>query len=527
MNGDAPTAPQTTLVILLGASAWPRWQDLDASEAFTNSVREVRNYFLDPQKFHLPQENLLDLFDSDQSADDIDEAINQFLQKRIQEMRKGNQAARDILVYFIGHAGFAEGSLDYYLAIRRTRKSNPETSGLRIVSLAKTIKENTRQLRRILIFGCCYAAAAFHAFQIQGAGVEEVAITQTVDAFRGPRSRINAQHSDWPRKGTALLCSSSRSKPSLLDESYTVFSGALLHVLNTGDIQGQQYMSLYGVADLIRDVLDETQKEVPRPEVHSPDQSEGDVAGVPFFPNLAASSPTNKVTPSSQALSAAIPTYPPNVSSPSTRGSMLPIESRLFRPSPRRISRRVIVGGLVGLAIASVAGGGVAWLAVTRDRALSSSHAMPPPRPSPIPLGARLYKFSGHTQQIRGITWSPDGRHIASGSYDNTVRVWDVTDEGHVYVYPGHFSAVYTVAWSPDGKRIASGSSDKTVQVWDAKDGGNVYHYVNHVDSVISAVWSPDGKRIASGSGDKTVQGSVLRRKPPSRKVDKCGTVFA
>src|SRR5207248_8087414 len=108
-------------------------------------------------------------------------------------------------------------------------------------------------------------------------------------------------------------------------------------------------------------------------------------------------------------------------------------------------------------------GGGVARLAVESDQTVSSSHATLPHRPPPLSLGARLHIFRGHTQQIRGIAWSPDGKHIASASYDNTVRVWEVAEGGHVYVYLGHFSAVYTVAWSPDGKRIASAGYDQTV----------------------------------------------------------------
>ena len=59
---------------------------------------------------------------------------------------------------------------------------------------------------------------------------------------------------------------------------------------------------------------------------------------------------------------------------------------------------------------------------------------------------------------------------------------------------------VDSVAWSPDGKRIASGSYDNTVQVWDAIDGSNVFTYKGHSDVVESVAWSPDGKRIASVS---------------------------
>ena len=77
---------------------------------------------------------------------------------------------------------------------------------------------------------------------------------------------------------------------------------------------------------------------------------------------------------------------------------------------------------------------------------------------------------------------------------------------GTLYTYSGHSGAVLAVAWSPDGKRTASGSGDKTVQVWDAADGSHVFTYRGHSNDVTAVAWSPDGRRIASGSRDQTVQ---------------------
>ena len=103
------------------------------------------------------------------------------------------------------------------------------------------------------------------------------------------------------------------------------------------------------------------------------------------------------------------------------------------------------------------------------------------------------------------VAWSPDGRRIASGGFDQKVQVWDATNGGHVFTYTGHTDWVFGVAWSPDGTRIASGG-DKTVQVWDAANGGDVFVYNSHTDYVYRVAWSPDGTRIASSSNDKTVQ---------------------
>ncbi len=105
-----------------------------------------------------------------------------------------------------------------------------------------------------------------------------------------------------------------------------------------------------------------------------------------------------------------------------------------------------------------------------------------------------------------GLSWSPDGKHIAVG--DNASKVWvlDATTRDVVYTYSGHTDYVGDVAWSPDGIRIASGSADQTVQVFNATDGTNIYTYRGQSGHLDAVTWSPDGKRIASGSDNSTVQ---------------------
>ena len=83
--------------------------------------------------------------------------------------------------------------------------------------------------------------------------------------------------------------------------------------------------------------------------------------------------------------------------------------------------------------------------------------------------------LKGHDDWVRSVAFSPDGRHIASGSDDKIVRVWDA-QTGHSVMYPleGHDHFVRSVAFSPDGRHIISGSDDKTVRVWDVQTGQSV-----------------------------------------------------
>ena len=71
------------------------------------------------------------------------------------------------------------------------------------------------------------------------------------------------------------------------------------------------------------------------------------------------------------------------------------------------------------------------------------------------------------SSSVSSISWSPDGRRLASGSGDNTVRIWDAESGRELNHLEGHGDAVWSVSWSPDGGRLASGSDDGTVRVWD------------------------------------------------------------
>ncbi len=166
----------------------------------------------------------------------------------------------------------------------------------------------------------------------------------------------------------------------------------------------------------------------------------------------------------------------------------------------QNISRRKLLWGLAGIALASAVGGGIVLLKYAQE----SGHPLGPAIPAN--MGNTLFTYQGHSDWVWSLAWSPDGRRIASASGDQTAQVWDATSGDHLIRYTGHTDSVYSLAWSSGSGRVASGSNDKTVQVWNPDFGDHFYTYTGHKGWVWSVAWSPDGTRIASAGGDNTAQ---------------------
>jgi WD40 repeat protein len=112
----------------------------------------------------------------------------------------------------------------------------------------------------------------------------------------------------------------------------------------------------------------------------------------------------------------------------------------------------------------------------------------------------------GHGSYVWSVTFSPDGKFLASGSMDWTVKVWEAGSWREVATLEGHEYSVQSVSFSPDGKFLASGSKDKTVKVWAVGRWREVATLEGHINFVLSVTFSPDGKFLASGSMDWTVK---------------------
>ncbi|EDO31555.1 predicted protein, partial [Nematostella vectensis] len=118
----------------------------------------------------------------------------------------------------------------------------------------------------------------------------------------------------------------------------------------------------------------------------------------------------------------------------------------------------------------------------------------------------------GHTEAVISVAFSPDGRYLASGSGDTTVRFWDVTTETPHFTCKGHMHWILHIAWSPDGKKLASGCKNGEIRIWDPATGKQMGKTLKgHLKWITWLSWeplhrNPDCRYLASSSKDSSVK---------------------
>ena len=123
---------------------------------------------------------------------------------------------------------------------------------------------------------------------------------------------------------------------------------------------------------------------------------------------------------------------------------------------------------------------------------------------------------NGHSEWLNSIAFSADGRTLASGSADRTVKLWDVGNGSCIRTCIGHSNAVWSVAWYPipptprglggEGGIVVSGSFDQTVRLWDSRTGQSLKTFTGYTNWVRSVVFSNDCQTLVSGHTDHQVR---------------------
>ncbi|KAF3424167.1 hypothetical protein E2986_07150 [Frieseomelitta varia] len=117
-----------------------------------------------------------------------------------------------------------------------------------------------------------------------------------------------------------------------------------------------------------------------------------------------------------------------------------------------------------------------------------------------------IARMTGHQQLINDVKFSPDGRVIASASFDKSIKLWESRTGKYITSLRGHVQAVYSISWSADSRLLVSSSADSTLKLWSLKTKKLCQDLPGHADEIYAVDWSPDGLRVASGGKDKILR---------------------
>ena len=120
--------------------------------------------------------------------------------------------------------------------------------------------------------------------------------------------------------------------------------------------------------------------------------------------------------------------------------------------------------------------------------------------------GRLVARLEGHARMVLCMAFSPDGRHLVSGSVDRRVHLWDVVTGKELARLQGHECPVTCLDFSPDGSLVVSGSGDQTARIWDTINGEEIARLGGDGGGVRSVAFSPDGRRLATASEDGRIR---------------------
>jgi WD40 repeat protein len=122
---------------------------------------------------------------------------------------------------------------------------------------------------------------------------------------------------------------------------------------------------------------------------------------------------------------------------------------------------------------------------------------------------AELHSFAGTNHMVHCLAFHPDGRQLATASWDGLVTLWDINSGKKVRTLRGHTDRAIGIAFTPDGRRLASSSCDNTVILWDTQTGKKLNTLTGHIGYTLALAFSGDGKTLATSSGHR-YRGEIL-----------------
>lgn len=136
-----------------------------------------------------------------------------------------------------------------------------------------------------------------------------------------------------------------------------------------------------------------------------------------------------------------------------------------------------------------------------------------------VPGGTLLHDFDGHGDVVFGLAFRPDGGQLASASFDQTVRFWDLIAARPAGVFRGHSDFVYDVAYDRDGRTVLSASKDRAVKRIDAAKVKEVRTYSDHNDDVLAVAVAPGGGRFVTAGHEPQLRWWSADDAKPARRV--------